>query len=91
MAVVTEIGASHGLVVLSSWTALVVTVLAAYVALCRMLRHTRRDAEHSRRPYRNMEDFQKMSAEDAWEILKYVTSCEFPFTAKKALSFALFK
>ncbi|KAL1604661.1 hypothetical protein SLS59_003856 [Nothophoma quercina] len=32
-----------------------------------------------------------MSAEEAWQIIKYVQSQEFPWMTKKALSFALFK
>lgn len=75
----------------SSWISLSVAAIAGYVAFCRLLRYRRRDAEHARRSYQNVEDFQKMSAEEAWEIIFYVTSCEFPWTAKKALSFALFK
>ena len=77
--------------VLSPWTAVVVAAVTGYVALCRALRYTRRDTEHSQRPYRTREDFQKMTAEDAWEIIKYVQGCEFPWTTKKALSFALFR
>ncbi|KAJ4361160.1 hypothetical protein N0V95_002129 [Ascochyta clinopodiicola] len=42
-------------------------------------------------PYKVREDFRKMTAEDAWQITKYVQSLEFPWLSKKALSFALFK
>lgn len=73
------------------WTTAVVGVFAGYVALCKGLRYLRRDQQHSQRPYKTREDFQKMTAEDAWQIIKYVLSLEFPFTAKKALEFALFK
>lgn len=80
-----------GNAILSSWIALGVAAFAGYVALCRTLRYRRRDTKHGQRPYQNVDEFHKMSAEDAWEIIHYVTACEFPFTAKKALSFALFK
>ncbi|KAH6615010.1 hypothetical protein C7974DRAFT_320671 [Boeremia exigua] len=72
-------------------TALIVAVIAVYVALCRSLRYRRRDTELSQRPYRTREDFKKMTAEDAWQILNYVQGCEFPWITGKALSFALFK
>lgn len=71
--------------------AVIFAVIAGYVAFCRALRYTRRDAEHSQRPYKTRDDFQKMTAEDAWQIVKYVQSLEFPWVTKKALSFALFK
>ncbi|KAJ4380564.1 hypothetical protein N0V86_003923 [Didymella sp. IMI 355093] len=77
--------------ILSSRAAIAVAVIAGYVALCRGLRYRRRDSEEARRPYETREDFQKMTAEEAWDIIRYVQSCEFPWTAKKALSFALFK
>jgi hypothetical protein len=72
-------------------TASIVGVLACYVAVCRGLRYLRRDREHSHRTYKSRKDFQKMTAEDAWQIIKYVQSLEFPYMSKKALSFALFK
>ena len=76
---------------LSSRAATVVGVITCYVAMCRGLRYLRRDTEHSQRPYKSREDFQKMTAEDAWQIIKYVQGLEFPWISKKALSFALFK
>jgi hypothetical protein len=92
MATVTDINAYSGLsAILTSRTSIIVGGVAAYVTLCRLLRYARRDREHSKRPYHDVDSFQKMSGEDAWKIVKYVTSCEFPFTAEKALSFALFK
>ncbi len=77
--------------VLNLRLALTVVVVAGYIAVCRLLRYARRDTEHAQRPYRSREDFQKMTAEDAWQIVKYIQSCEFPWISKKALSFALFK
>jgi hypothetical protein len=76
---------------LGSRTAVAVGVLTCYIALCRSLRYLRRDKQHSQMPYKTREDFQKMTAEDAWQIIKYVHSLEFPWMTKKALSFALFK
>lgn len=84
--------ASTGLIdILSSRAAITVAIVAGYVAICRGLRYRRRDSEEARRPYKTREDFKKMTAEDAWDIIRYVQSCEFPWISKKALSFALFK
>ncbi|KAJ4367692.1 hypothetical protein N0V83_007277 [Neocucurbitaria cava] len=66
-------------------------VLVCYIALCRGLRYLRRDTKHTQLPYKTREDFMKMTAEDAWEIVRYVQSLEFPWMTGKALSFALFK
>ncbi|KAF2131317.1 hypothetical protein P153DRAFT_355128 [Dothidotthia symphoricarpi CBS 119687] len=65
--------------------------LVCYVALCRGLRYLRRDRKHAQLPYKTREDFQKMTAEDAWQIIRYVQSLEFPWMSGKALAFALFK
>ncbi|KAH7385760.1 hypothetical protein BKA66DRAFT_511571 [Pyrenochaeta sp. MPI-SDFR-AT-0127] len=66
-------------------------VLVCYIVLCRGLRYMRRDQKHTQSIYKTREDFQKMTTEDAWEIVKYVQSLEFPWMTAKALSFALFK
>lgn len=76
---------------LSLRVAATVGLITCYVAMCRGLRYLRRDTEQSQRAYKSREDFQKMTAEDAWEIVKYVQGLEFPWISKKALSFALFK
>ncbi|KAH7085848.1 hypothetical protein BKA63DRAFT_529405 [Paraphoma chrysanthemicola] len=68
-----------------------IAIFVAYVALCRGLRYLRRDWRHAQAPYKTREDFKKMTAEDAWEIVRYVQGTEFPFTSGKALAFALFK
>jgi hypothetical protein len=65
--------------------------LAVYVAVCRGLRFRRRDQEHAKYPYRNREDFSKMTTEHAWEITNYMSTLEFPFMTEKALQFALFR
>ncbi|KAJ8117597.1 hypothetical protein OPT61_g1236 [Boeremia exigua] len=77
--------------VLNLRIALIVAAAAGYVALCRLLRYARRNKEHSRRPYQTREDFKKMTGEDAWQIVNYVQSCEFPWSTRMALSFALFR
>ena len=92
MVSITSLDASTELYgILNSRTAIAVAVIAGYVALCRGLRYRRRDAEEARRPYKTREDLQKMTAEEAFDIIRYVQSCEFPWITKKALSFALFK
>ena len=65
--------------------------LTGYVALCTALRYQRRDKKHAEMPYKTREDFKNMTGDDAWLILKYIISLEFPFLSEKALSFALFK
>jgi len=92
MASATDMNAYSGLgAMLTLRTSMIVGGVAAYITLCRLLRYARRDREHSERSYHDVDSFQKMSGEDAWKIVKYITSCEFPFIAEKALSFALFK
>jgi len=77
--------------ILSSRAAIAVATIAGYIALCWSLRYSRRDSEQARRPYKTREDFKMMTAEEAWDIIILVQSCEFPWISKKALSFALFK
>jgi hypothetical protein len=69
----------------------VVGVLTGYVALCTALRYQRRDKKHAEMPYKTREDFKNMTGDDAWMIVQYIMSLEFPFLSEKALSFALFK
>jgi hypothetical protein len=68
-----------------------VGTLAGYGAFCTALRYQRRDKKHTEMPYKTREDFKNMTGEDAWVIVKYIISLEFPFLTEKALSFALFK
>jgi hypothetical protein len=68
-----------------------VAVLVAYISLCRGLRYWRRDKKHAEYPYKTREDFKNMTAEDAFQIMQYVQSLEFPLISAKALGFALFK
>jgi hypothetical protein len=76
---------------LGSRTATGVAVLVAYVTLCRSLRFWRRDTKQAQSPYQTRDDFKKMTAEDAFQIVHYVQGREFPFISAKALGFALFK
>jgi hypothetical protein len=76
---------------LGSRTATGVAVFVAYVTLCRTLRFWRRDTKHAQSPYQTRDDYNKMTAEDAFEIVKYVQGQEFPWISKNALAFALFK
>lgn len=61
------------------------------MALCRALRYLRRDRKHAQLPYKTREDFKTMTAEDAWQITRYIQSLEFPWMSGKSLAFALFK
>lgn len=65
--------------------------LVCYMAICRGLRYLRRDRRHAKLPFKNREDFKNMTAEDAWEITRYIQSLEFPWMSGKSLAFALFK
>lgn len=76
---------------LDSWVPTSLGVLISYIAVCKALRYLRRDKRHAQMPYRSREDFRKMTAEDAWQIIRYIQGLEFPFTSQKALAFALFK
>jgi hypothetical protein len=69
----------------------IVGALVTYAALCRGLRYLHRSTKHAAYPYKTREDYKKMTAEHAYEILLYVQSLEFPWTIMKAFSFALFK
>ncbi|KAF1840707.1 uncharacterized protein K460DRAFT_380504 [Cucurbitaria berberidis CBS 394.84] len=72
-------------------TTTILGVFVGYIALCRGLRYLRRDRNHAQLPYKTREDFKKMTAEDAWEIVRSFQSLEFPWMTGKALAFALFK
>lgn len=72
-------------------TATALAVFVGYVTLCRSLRYLRRNQQHAQTPYKTREDFKNMTSEDAFQIVKYVQSLEFPFITGKALAFALFK
>jgi hypothetical protein len=76
---------------LGSRTATGLTVLVVWVSLCRGLRFVRRDRKHAQTPYKTREDYKKMTAEDAFQIVNYVQGLEFPTVSSKALAFALFK
>jgi hypothetical protein len=66
-------------------------VFVAYMTLCRSLRFLLRDRKHAQSPYKSRDDFKKMTAEDAFQIINYILGREFPWMSTKALAFALFK
>jgi hypothetical protein len=66
-------------------------VLTGYLLFIRKLRYLRRDRKHAEYPYRTREDFSRMTADHAQEIVRYCMALEFPYLSEKALSFALFK
>lgn len=67
------------------------SVLTCYLLLCRSLRYLRKNRKHAQYPYKTREDFSKMTAEHAWEIVRYCMALEFPLISSKALAFALFR
>ena len=74
-----------------STPAIILAIIGCYVVACKALRYARRDRMHKRFPYKTREDFSKMTGEDAWEIVRYCSSLEFPLIVTKSLEFALFK
>lgn len=77
--------------IFSSQASTGLVVLVAYVSLSRGFRYWRRDKKHAQYPYKTREDFKDMTAEDAFKIMQYVQSLEFPLISTKALAFALFR
>ncbi|KAF1951475.1 hypothetical protein CC80DRAFT_575359 [Byssothecium circinans] len=72
-------------------TATILVIVGCYIVGCNALRYLRRNRKHAHYPYKTREDFSKMTADDAWEIVRYCMSLEFPLVASKALEFALFR
>ncbi|KAF4157660.1 hypothetical protein CNMCM6069_005434 [Aspergillus lentulus] len=69
-----------------------VACLAAYLALTLSLRFQRlRSIKAKYRKYSTRESYASMTDHDAWAIQKQMLQLEFPFTALKALQFALFR
>ncbi|KAF2003371.1 hypothetical protein P154DRAFT_105073 [Amniculicola lignicola CBS 123094] len=62
-----------------------------YVLGCSVLRFRIRNSNHARRPYQSRPSFRHMTTHEAWEIVQYLITQEFPFTVAKALQFALFR
>jgi hypothetical protein len=75
---------------LPTWQLVLLTTFG-YVLLCRALRFRRLRQKEALYPYKNRESFAKMTTQHAYEIQKYLITVEFPFTAQKALEFALFR
>ncbi|CAI6246906.1 unnamed protein product [Periconia digitata] len=76
---------------LSSGVGIGLAAFAGYVILCRTLRFLRRNRKHAHFPYKTRKDFSNMTADDAWQIVRYCMSLEFPLVSEKALEFALFR
>ena len=62
-----------------------------WLALVRMLRYRRVNKMQRKYPYKTRADFKNMTAADATQIQLSIFEVEFPFTAEKALQFALFR
>lgn len=62
-----------------------------YLAYCSFFRFSRRNKKHALFPYPTRESFAKMTSEDAFQIVQYITTLEFPDLCEKALEFALFR
>jgi len=73
-----------------SWSFVALSI-ASYVLLCHFLRFQRVRQKRAVYPYKTRDSFARMTAQHAYEIQQYVFETEFPFTAKKALQFALFR
>lgn len=66
--------------------------LTAYLTLTLSLRFQRlRSIKAKYRKYSTRESYARMTDHDAWAIQKQMLQLEFPFTALKALQFALFR
>ena len=74
-----------------SWPVSTLALIFSYSMLCRFLRFRRMKQKHAQYPYKTPESFANMTADDAYEIVKYTFSLEFPFTMEKAAQFALFR
>ena len=62
-----------------------------YPILCALLRYHRLRQTLEEFPYTTRKSFASMTNEDAFHIQQNLNSLEFPFTAEKALQFALFR
>lgn len=69
----------------------VLPVLLLFVFVANLLRFKRADQKHQEFKYPDRESMAKMTMEDAQKIQLYLFRYEFPFTAEKALQFALFR
>ncbi|KAF2667636.1 hypothetical protein BT63DRAFT_426487 [Microthyrium microscopicum] len=73
-----------------NWTS-VALVAVGYVCTIRLLRYRTEGSLQKKYPYKSRETMKKMTLQEAYEIQKVLFSQEFPFTAEKALQFALFR
>jgi len=79
-----------GVAALPAWSKAALAV-AGYLVVCRLLRYRARDGLANKLPYKTKDDLKNMTNKDAWEIQRILFATEFPFTAEKALQFALFR
>ena len=67
-------------------------LLATYLTMVKTLRFQRvRSLKKKYKRYSTRESMAYMTDHDAWEIQKRILQLEFPFSALKALQFALFR
>ncbi|KAF2495919.1 hypothetical protein BU16DRAFT_508612 [Lophium mytilinum] len=76
---------------LPSWPISALALVFSYSLLCRTLRFRRMKQQHAKFPYKTRESYSRMTATDAFEISKYISTLEFPFLSEKAAAFALFR
>ncbi|KAF2401291.1 hypothetical protein EJ06DRAFT_529415, partial [Trichodelitschia bisporula] len=70
---------------------ILISALLGYILLVRLLRYRALAALHRDYPYKTRASLATMTNADATKIQATVFETEFPFTAEKALQFALFK
>lgn len=75
----------------ASWTQLLVPAVVAYLGLCRALRFRRERALRRRFGYPDRASLARMTAEEAQQIVHFLSSWEFPLFNFLALEFGLFK
>ncbi|KAI6080642.1 hypothetical protein F4821DRAFT_53339 [Hypoxylon rubiginosum] len=75
----------------ASWPQLLVPAALAYLGLCRTLRFRRERALRRRFGYHDRASLAKMTAEEAQQIVHFLSSWEFPLFNFLALEFGLFK
>lgn len=67
------------------------TLLIAYMVLCRSLRYRRRDAMHRKFDFPDRASLSKMTTDQAYEIMKYVSELEFPKLYSLSVHFGIFQ
>jgi len=81
-----------GLASVTPWIPYLITALVlTYPFLCSTLRFRRRDAMHKKYNYHDKASLSRMTAEDAFNIMKYVAELEFPTFYKLSIQFGIFQ